>query len=183
VAGRESVGEALGLQTKSRRDSSASSITNSGTLFSNSTIGGSSEADAEDRKQRRSSTSSGMSATNASDLPSDLQLLDVDAEGWQYGDNSWEKMSRKSGLGRYTRRRRWIRRAVLVEIVQKHYVPTEQELKSDQELKEGTATKEEGTSPTSPRSPTSPSPSPSRASGDLKQRLSRAAQGANTTIV
>ncbi|KAK0537334.1 hypothetical protein OC835_001777 [Tilletia horrida] len=39
--------------------------------------------------------------------------LDVDGEGWSYGDNLWEKMSGKSGRGRYTRRRRWVRRAVL----------------------------------------------------------------------
>ncbi|GAC96403.1 peroxin 23 [Pseudozyma hubeiensis SY62] len=43
---------------------------------------------------------------------------DVDAEGWQYGDNAWDKMSRKSGMGRYTRRRKWVRRAVLLEVVE-----------------------------------------------------------------
>ncbi|KAK0549278.1 hypothetical protein OC861_006545 [Tilletia horrida] len=39
--------------------------------------------------------------------------LDVDEEGWSYGDNLWDKMSGKSSRGRYTRRRRWVRRAVL----------------------------------------------------------------------
>ncbi|PWZ00732.1 hypothetical protein BCV70DRAFT_199996 [Testicularia cyperi] len=43
---------------------------------------------------------------------------DVDTEGWQYGDNAWDKMSKKSGMGRYTRRRKWVRRAVLLEIVE-----------------------------------------------------------------
>lgn len=43
---------------------------------------------------------------------------DVDGEGWQYGDNAWEKMSKKSGMGRYTRRRKWVRRAVLIEVVE-----------------------------------------------------------------
>lgn len=43
---------------------------------------------------------------------------DVDAEGWQYGDNAWEKMSKRSGMGRYTRRRKWVRRAVLLEVVE-----------------------------------------------------------------
>lgn len=43
---------------------------------------------------------------------------DVDTEGWQYGDNAWEKMSKKSGMGRYTRRRKWVRRAVLLEVVE-----------------------------------------------------------------
>ncbi|KAK4052693.1 hypothetical protein OIV83_001980 [Microbotryomycetes sp. JL201] len=39
----------------------------------------------------------------------------VDDEGWQYGDNHFEKMGPKGGLGRYTRRRAWVRRAGLVE--------------------------------------------------------------------
>lgn len=43
---------------------------------------------------------------------------DVDGEGWQYGDNAWDKMSKKSGMGRYTRRRKWVRRAVLLEVVE-----------------------------------------------------------------
>ncbi len=43
---------------------------------------------------------------------------DVDADGWQYGDNAWDKMSNKSGMGRYTRRRKWLRRAVLIELVE-----------------------------------------------------------------
>lgn len=43
---------------------------------------------------------------------------DVDSEGWQYGDNAWEKMSKKNGMGRYTRRRKWVRRAVLLEVVE-----------------------------------------------------------------
>ncbi|SNX83332.1 related to integral peroxisomal membrane protein [Melanopsichium pennsylvanicum] len=43
---------------------------------------------------------------------------DVDPEGWQYGDNAWDKMSKKSGMGRYTRRRKWVRRAMLLEVVE-----------------------------------------------------------------
>ncbi|BGP32016.1 hypothetical protein JCM10296v2_003795 [Rhodotorula toruloides] len=39
----------------------------------------------------------------------------VDDEGWQYGDNHFEKMGPRGGLGRYTRRRAWVRRAGLVE--------------------------------------------------------------------
>lgn len=39
---------------------------------------------------------------------------DVDTNGWQYGDNHWEKLSRKAGIGRYTRRRAWVRRAVMI---------------------------------------------------------------------
>ncbi|PWN44890.1 hypothetical protein IE81DRAFT_320864 [Ceraceosorus guamensis] len=69
-------------------------------------------------------TSNASSGDRASDLPFDLALLDVDADGWQYGDNAWEKMSRKNQMGRYTRRRRWVRRAVLVELVERNYTPT-----------------------------------------------------------
>ncbi|TKY86721.1 hypothetical protein EX895_004361 [Sporisorium graminicola] len=65
------------------------------------------------------------------------QEWDVDADGWQYGDNAWEKMSKKSGMGRYTRRRKWVRRAVLLEVV------------------------EYGIHGPSPASPSSPLPSPS----------------------
>ncbi|KAG0142107.1 hypothetical protein CROQUDRAFT_725298 [Cronartium quercuum f. sp. fusiforme G11] len=44
---------------------------------------------------------------------------DVDSSGWQYGDNHWEKLSRKAGIGRYTRRRAWVRRAIMVSKKQK----------------------------------------------------------------
>ncbi|KAH8925824.1 hypothetical protein BT69DRAFT_1317983 [Atractiella rhizophila] len=47
-----------------------------------------------------------------------LDGWEVDNEGWQYGDNHWEKMGSKGGMGRYTRRRAWWRRAVLVEVVE-----------------------------------------------------------------
>lgn len=90
---------------------------------------------------RRASTTSAVSAmsdsttgdgrggaASSNELLSDPSWLDVDAEGWQYGDNGWDKMSKKAGLGRYTRRRRWVRRAVLVELVQSDYVPTPEEL-------------------------------------------------------
>lgn len=42
-------------------------------------------------------------------------LSSVDEAGWQYGDNHFEKMGPKGGLGKYTRRRAWVRRAGLVE--------------------------------------------------------------------
>lgn len=71
-----------------------------------------------------------------------LHDLDVgtDADGWSYGDNKWEGMGPKGGMGRvsrtkgygdfvavltritqYTRRRRWQRRAVCIETVE--YLP------------------------------------------------------------
>jgi len=42
---------------------------------------------------------------------------EVDANGWQYGDNHWDKMSKKSGIGRYTRRRAWTRKARLTSYI------------------------------------------------------------------
>ena len=43
----------------------------------------------------------------------------VDEEGWQYGDNHFEKMGPKGGLGKYTRKRAWVRRAGLVEKIER----------------------------------------------------------------
>lgn len=40
---------------------------------------------------------------------------ETDADGWQYGDNHFEKLGPRGGLGRYTRRRAWVRTARLVE--------------------------------------------------------------------
>lgn len=39
----------------------------------------------------------------------------ADAQGWAYGDNSWDKMTNKPGMGKFTRRRVWVRRARVVE--------------------------------------------------------------------
>jgi hypothetical protein len=47
------------------------------------------------------------------------QVWDVDQQGWQYGDNAWERMSSKGGMGRYTRRRAWFRRAAVIEKVER----------------------------------------------------------------
>ncbi|WVQ67685.1 uncharacterized protein L199_005889 [Kwoniella botswanensis] len=41
----------------------------------------------------------------------------TDNDGWVYGDNKWENMGPKGGLGKFTRRRRWTRRAILIETV------------------------------------------------------------------
>lgn len=43
---------------------------------------------------------------------------EVDAQGWVYTDNQWEKPTSKGGMGRYTRRRAWVRRAIVVEKVE-----------------------------------------------------------------
>ncbi|WVQ72573.1 hypothetical protein IAR50_002131 [Cryptococcus sp. DSM 104548] len=41
----------------------------------------------------------------------------TDNDGWVYGDNKWESVGPKGGLGKFTRRRRWQRRAVCIETV------------------------------------------------------------------
>lgn len=41
----------------------------------------------------------------------------VDEHGWSYGDNQWERWSSKNGMGCYTRRRKWIRTAVLKQVL------------------------------------------------------------------
>lgn len=48
----------------------------------------------------------------------ELKNWEVDAQGWVYTDNQWEKPTSKGGMGRYTRRRAWVRRAVVVEKVE-----------------------------------------------------------------
>lgn len=47
------------------------------------------------------------------------QEWQADSLGWQYGDNSWEKMGPKGGMGKYTRRRAWLRRAKVAEFTEK----------------------------------------------------------------
>lgn len=42
---------------------------------------------------------------------------ETDPSGWRYGDNGWEKMTNRSGMGKYTRRRKWVRRARMEEVV------------------------------------------------------------------
>lgn len=39
----------------------------------------------------------------------------VDRNGWEYGNNAWKQMSGIPGSHTYTRRRRWCRRARVVE--------------------------------------------------------------------
>lgn len=178
-----------------RRSSSISS-----TLFSQSASSASSTVDDDASSATTETAAAGngtkkdrrQSSTATSDvLPSDLTLLDVDAEGWQYGDNGWEKMSRKAGMGRYTRRRRWIRRAVLVEIVERDYVPEpgelEESLQQQQQQQPALAGAASGpiSSPSAGTAsatniPSSPSSPASPRAGDLKQRLARAAQGSGT---
>ncbi|KAJ7647489.1 Peroxin/Dysferlin domain-containing protein [Roridomyces roridus] len=49
---------------------------------------------------------------------SEEEALITDEDGWVYGDNKWEKLSNKGGLGKYTRFRRWTRVAIVTETVE-----------------------------------------------------------------
>lgn len=39
----------------------------------------------------------------------------VDRDGWQYGDNGWQHMMSTPGPRSFTKRRKWCRRAKLIE--------------------------------------------------------------------
>lgn len=148
------------------------------------------------RGARRASTTSAVSAASgasdgngaargASDLGTDPSWLDVDAEGWQYGDNSWDKMSKKAGMGRYTRRRRWIRRAVLVELVQADYHPTSKELTGETvEVNEATSSADEKANSKIEAPPSAASSAldehRSLNESSLRERLARAAAGGSS---
>lgn len=125
------------------------------------------------------SPTSARRTSSTTELPSDLSVLDVDADGWQYGDNAWDKMSRKGGLGRYTRRRRWIRTAVLVELVERNYTPSQAEL--EEAGRKGGALEGKEAAGNSAAEPGRLTPLPSAASptdrSDLRQRLAKAAGG------
>ncbi|WVQ82350.1 hypothetical protein IAT38_004478 [Cryptococcus sp. DSM 104549] len=58
-------------------------------------------------------------AVSGSSLPETIAEKDAatDADGWVYGDNKWENMGPRGGLGKFTRRRRWQRRAICIETV------------------------------------------------------------------
>ncbi|KAJ9099916.1 hypothetical protein QFC21_003921 [Naganishia friedmannii] len=59
--------------------------------------------------------------------PTPMPVADLEAgtdnDGWSYGDNKWEGMGPKGGMGKYTRRRRWQRRAICTEEIE--YIPGE----------------------------------------------------------
>lgn len=130
-------------------------------------------------------------ATAAGTADYDESLLleeDTDAQGWRYGDNSWEKMTPKSGMGKYTRRRRWVRRARMEEIVEggldKGVVDDEESREEDEKAgaKEGDEKVDIAITPplppqltSSPASPASPTPAGKR--GDFKARLAAAGGG------
>ncbi|EGG01132.1 uncharacterized protein MELLADRAFT_117855 [Melampsora larici-populina 98AG31] len=67
-----------------------------------------------EKNLREAVASSGLSTEAMVEGEDPSVPWDVDTNGWQYGDNHWEKLSRKAGIGRYTRRRAWVRRAVMV---------------------------------------------------------------------
>lgn len=92
-------------------------------------------------------------------LPDPNVAWDVDSDGWQYGDNHWEKMSKKSGMGRYTRRRAWTRKAALVTRI----IPSTESSSPSTDSKQGD---ESGPVASSPPLSTSPSASHPTATDD-----------------
>ncbi|CAK9786353.1 hypothetical protein CC85DRAFT_284967 [Cutaneotrichosporon oleaginosum] len=83
---------------------------------------------------------------------------ETDADGWVYGDNKWENMTARGGLGKFTRRRRWTRRAVCTESV--HRIVEAQPSSEDMEPGSGAATPmaRRRSSGGAPRAPSSPAP-------------------------
>lgn len=72
----------------------------------------------QQQQQQAPSSPSFVSPTSTDLSYADSPLFaawSVDDEGWQYGDNHFDKMGPRGGLGKYTRRRAWVRRAGLVE--------------------------------------------------------------------
>ncbi|KTW30275.1 hypothetical protein T552_00751 [Pneumocystis carinii B80] len=58
---------------------------------------------------------------------------DKDSDGWVYTDNLWKKESPKDDFKKYTRRRKWIRNAELLEVIH--------EMKNDIEVEKNDITK------------------------------------------
>lgn len=72
-----------------------------------------------EQRGRKGSESTDVSEDGHSDGTGTIPPYDAetDPEGWVYGDNKWENMKASGGLGKFTRRRRWQRRAVCTETV------------------------------------------------------------------
>jgi hypothetical protein len=66
------------------------------------------------------------------DMTGELQGK-VDQNGWEYGNNAWKQPSGMPGLQTFTRRRRWCRRARLVEREVDERIPNDDEIKRKKE--------------------------------------------------
>ncbi|KAG1152377.1 hypothetical protein G6F37_000211 [Rhizopus arrhizus] len=66
------------------------------------------------------------------DMTGELQGK-VDQNGWEYGNNAWKQPSGVPGLQTFTRRRRWCRRARLVEREMDERIPNDDEIKRKKE--------------------------------------------------
>lgn len=62
------------------------------------------------------------------DMTGELQGK-IDQNGWEYGNNAWKQLSGVPGMQTFTRRRRWCRRARLVEREVEELVPTDSKKK------------------------------------------------------
>ncbi|KAF8230142.1 hypothetical protein L208DRAFT_1452790 [Tricholoma matsutake] len=60
----------------------------------------------------------GESVTQHAHEPNEEDHITTDADGWVYGDNKWEGLNSKGGMGKYTRYRRWTRVAAVAEVVE-----------------------------------------------------------------
>lgn len=69
------------------------------------------------RADERSSTAFSRSTGAVEEDFAEDFAQETDSSGWRYGDNGWEKMTNRSGIGKYTRRRKWVRKARMEEIV------------------------------------------------------------------
>ncbi|BGP39975.1 hypothetical protein JCM10450v2_003955 [Rhodotorula kratochvilovae] len=113
----------------------------------------------------------------------------VDDEGWQYGDNHFEKMGPRGGLGKYTRRRAWVRRAGLVERTERvggpAPVPASSALATKKEVAAADGAekrRERERAPSSPRR-SSASGSASRAGGSSALRSGSSSARKRTSLV
>ncbi|KAF7311677.1 Peroxin/Ferlin domain-containing protein [Mycena kentingensis (nom. inval.)] len=124
-------------------------------------------------KMRESNSQSSLPSADESegekssvDEQDEDEELVTDEDGWVYGDNKWEKLSSKGGMGKYTRFRRWTRVSVVTESIEP-ILEGEQERQASHEAT--TPVAQHQTPPTSPVAETTP-----RDNSPLRQRLKNA---------
>jgi hypothetical protein len=90
-----------------------------------------------DKGDGKKGHSRGGSKSSQSGAKPDGVEGDADGGGWIYYDNRWEDGKKEDGWGRYTRRRKWVRDAELVEVE-----PEEMEKEKDTGLEQGNGKEE-----------------------------------------
>ncbi|KAI0790692.1 integral peroxisomal membrane peroxin-domain-containing protein [Abortiporus biennis] len=81
-------------------------------------MGGSVGSRGEDSSPERRRSEEGEAGKASEKQQHEDEEVFTDLDGWVYGDNKWESISSKGGMGKYTRYRRWTRIAVLSETVE-----------------------------------------------------------------